>query len=96
MTAVVHVTCECMRFRLQFTADRPSEEKERLVSRHGSLLTPTGHSDNCTRQVIVSAGPGQGHMAVRVLDELDLGKLMMLVHQVGQTGLAIIEYYCMQ
>lgn len=29
----------------------------------------------------MSAGRGQGRMAVRVLDELDLGKLMMLVHQ---------------
>ncbi|CAN0216305.1 unnamed protein product [Pylaiella littoralis] len=67
---------------LQLTADRPSgEEKRQLVGRRGSLLTPAGHSDNCTRQVIVSAGRGQGLMAVRVLDELDLGKLMMLVHQ---------------
>ena len=32
---------------------------------------------------MVSAGRGQGRMAVRVLDELDLGKLMMLVHQVN-------------
>lgn len=77
----------CMHARLQLTADRPSgEEKRRLVGRRGSLLTPAGHSDNCTRQVIVSAGRGQGLMAVRVLDELDLGKLMMLVHQARQTG----------
>ncbi len=52
------------------------------TGRRGSLLRPAGHSDNCTRQVVVSAERGQGRMAVRVLDELDLGKLMMLVHQV--------------
>lgn len=76
--------------RLQLTADHPPEDEEGfeaveagLVERRGSLLRPTGYSDNCTRQVVVSAGRGQGLMAVRVLDELDLGKLIMLVHQVG-------------
>eukprot|EP00903_Cladosiphon_okamuranus_P017738 g16330.t1 len=75
---------------LQITADHPSEEEDAfqglvvepgLVGRRGSLLRPAGYSDNCTREVVVSAGRGQGRMAVRVLDELDLGKLMMLVHQ---------------
>lgn len=76
--------------RLQLAADHPvaADEKKAegevgLPRRRGSLLRPLGHSDNCTRQVVVSAGRGQGLMAVRVLDELDLGKLMMLVHQVG-------------
>ncbi|CAM9925555.1 unnamed protein product, partial [Ectocarpus sp. 12 AP-2014] len=74
---------------LQLAADHPvaADEKKAegevgLPRRRGSLLRPLGHSDNCTRQVVVSAGRGQGLMAVRVLDELDLGKLMMLVHQV--------------
>ncbi|CBJ26254.1 conserved unknown protein [Ectocarpus siliculosus] len=74
---------------LQLAADHPvaADEKKAegevgLPRRRGSLLKPLGHSDNCTRQVVVSAGRGQGLMAVRVLDELDLGKLMMLVHQV--------------
>lgn len=48
--------------------------------------TAVGLSDNCTRLVIVSAGlvgsGSPGVMVVRVLDELDLGKLMMLTHQV--------------
>ncbi|CAM9483893.1 unnamed protein product [Ectocarpus fasciculatus] len=73
---------------LQIAADHPvaADEKKAdgevgLPRRRGSLLRPLGHSDNCTRQVVVSAGRGQGLMAVRVLDELDLGKLMMLVHQ---------------
>eukprot|EP00752_Nemacystus_decipiens_P015755 g14066.t1 len=73
---------------LQITADQPSEREDALpaaevglVGRRGSLLRPAGYSDNCTREVLVSAGRSQGRMAVRVLDELDLGKLMMLVHQ---------------
>lgn len=50
--------------------------------------TSVGFSDNFTRLVTVSAGlVGYGSrssamMVVRVLDELDLGKLMMLTHQV--------------
>lgn len=99
-------------FRLQLTADHPSERKEGLnadadadadameagpFGRRGSLLRPAGHSDNCTRQVVVSAGRGEGRMAVRVLDELDLGKLMMLVHQVTKEDTSIcLVYVCRQ
>lgn len=58
-------------------------------SAEGMVQTETsvGFSDNFTRLVTVSAGlVGYGSrssamMVVRVLDELDLGKLMMLTHQ---------------
>ncbi|CAM9391860.1 unnamed protein product [Laminaria digitata] len=72
---------------LQLTEDLPTGDAvrtqagDRTARRRGSLFRPSGHSDNCTSQVIVSAGEGQGRMAIRVLDELDLGKLMMLIHQ---------------
>lgn len=49
-----------------------------------------GSSESCTRLVTVSAnvaGTGSGVMVVQVLDELDLGKLMMLIYQV------IFEFY---
>lgn len=74
--------------RLQLTTDVPtaverqSGVEEGFAGRRSSLLKTSGRSDNCTRQVVVPAGPGQGLMVVRVLDELDLGKLMLLIHQV--------------
>lgn len=80
--------------RLQLTEDLPElparedgepRVEEGVGGRRSSLL-PSGQSDNCTRQVVLPAGPGQGLMAVRVLDELDLGKLMLLVHQVRVDG----------
>lgn len=79
--------------RLQLTEDLPTGDAvrtqagDRTARRRGSLFRPSGHSDNCTSQVIVSAGQEQGRMAVRVLDELDLGKLMMLIHQVGSENI---------
>lgn len=75
--------------RLKLAEDAPTAAEsahvgdEEAVGRGRSFSRPAGNADNGTRQVLISGSNGQGLMAVRVLDELDLGKLMMLIHQVS-------------
>lgn len=79
------VLCAFPIVRQRLTADVHSTDgglAERVAGRAPSV----GYSDNCTRLVTVSAGvagsASSGVMVMRVLDELDLGKIMMLTHQV--------------
>lgn len=77
--------CDIPLVRQRLTTDVHSTDGE-LAAGGTERTHSVGCSDNCTRLVTVSAGvagsASSGVMLMRVLDELDLGKIMMLTHQV--------------